>query len=110
MTTGEGAVGGGLFGGLIGALLAAPFTGGATAAAALAVGSLSGVALGATLRRDRRAGVEGRLRHLGRLRPARRGDGSTARFGGVRAGPDAQSGPRRRGLQGLRRHRCCARR
>jgi uncharacterized membrane protein len=49
MTTGQGAVGGGLFGGLIGALLAAPFTGGASAAAALAVGSLSGVALGATL-------------------------------------------------------------
>lgn len=49
MTTGEGAVGGGLFGGLIGALLVAPFTGGASAAAALAVGSLSGVALGATV-------------------------------------------------------------
>jgi uncharacterized membrane protein len=51
MTTGEGAVSGGLFGGLIGALLAAPFTGGASAVAAgaLAVGSLSGVALGATL-------------------------------------------------------------
>jgi uncharacterized membrane protein len=49
VTTGQGAVGGGLFGGLIGALLAAPFTGGASAAAALAVGSLSGVALGATL-------------------------------------------------------------
>ena len=49
MTTGQGAVGGGLFGGLIGALLAAPFTGGVSAAAALAVGSLSGVALGATL-------------------------------------------------------------
>jgi uncharacterized membrane protein len=32
----------------MGALLAAPFTGGASAAAALAVGSLSGVALGAT--------------------------------------------------------------
>jgi uncharacterized membrane protein len=48
MTTGQGAVGGGLFGGLMGALLAAPFTGGASAAAALAVGSLSGVALGAT--------------------------------------------------------------
>ena len=52
MTTGQGAALGGLFGGLIGALLAAPFTGGATAALAagtLAVGSLSGVALGATL-------------------------------------------------------------
>jgi uncharacterized membrane protein len=48
MTTGQGAVGGGLFGGLMGALLAAPFTGGASAAAALAVGSLSGMALGAT--------------------------------------------------------------
>ena len=51
MTTGEGAVGGGLFGGLIGALLAAPFTAGASAAVAagaVAAGSLSGVALGAT--------------------------------------------------------------
>ena len=52
MTTGEGAGWGGLFGGFVGALLAAPFTGGASAAmaaGALAVGSLSGVALGATL-------------------------------------------------------------
>jgi uncharacterized membrane protein len=49
MTTGEGAAWGGLFGGLIGALLAAPFTGGTSVAAVLAAGSLSGVALGATV-------------------------------------------------------------
>jgi uncharacterized membrane protein len=49
MSSGEGAAWGGLFGGLIGALLAAPFTGGASVAGVLAAGSLSGVALGATV-------------------------------------------------------------
>jgi uncharacterized membrane protein len=51
-TTGEnaawGGVFGGLFGGLLGALIAAPFGGAADPAAMLAVGSLSGVALGVT--------------------------------------------------------------
>jgi uncharacterized membrane protein len=47
MTTGQGAVWGGLLGGLLGALIAVPFTGGASAAAALAAGTLSGGALGA---------------------------------------------------------------
>ena len=50
LTTGEGAAWGGLWGSLIGARLAIPFTGGAFASAAsvLAVGALSGTAVGAT--------------------------------------------------------------
>src|SRR5262245_5655033 len=48
LTSREGAAFGGLLGGLIGALLVAPYTGGASVAAVLAVGSMSGAAVGAS--------------------------------------------------------------